>query len=113
MLESNRSNNIEKKILDKINKLEERNDAINKKNKLIDLNKLKKDPELLEVVIDKQEYNEKVENEKVENEKVGRLYCTHCGHLFPKPKIPVDYIITCDKCYRPLDLPKKYYVNHL
>jgi hypothetical protein len=50
--------------------------------------------------------------EKVLNKNSGkRLYCTHCGYLFPKPEIPVNYIITCEKCYRPLDLPKKYYTT--
>ena len=38
-----------------------------------------------------------------------RLTCTHCGEKIPKPNIPVDYIISCDKCFRPLDLPAKYY----
>ena len=39
----------------------------------------------------------------------ARLTCTHCGEKIPKPNIPVDYIISCVKCFRPLDLPAKYY----
>ena len=26
-----------------------------------------------------------------------------------KPEIPVNYIIKCDKCFRPLNLPSEYY----
>jgi hypothetical protein len=40
-----------------------------------------------------------------------RLYCTHCGHKIQKPKIPVSYVIECNKCFRPLDLPSKYYTK--
>lgn len=47
----------------------------------------------------------------VENKvKKERLYCTHCGYVFPKPEIPVNYIITCEKCNRPLELPTHYYI---
>lgn len=52
----------------------------------------------------------KVEKDEKIKTKIERLYCTHCGYLFPKPKLPVNYIITCEKCNRPLDLPKHYYV---
>jgi hypothetical protein len=38
-----------------------------------------------------------------------RLTCTHCGEKILRPNIPVDYKISCYKCFRPLDLPAKYY----
>jgi hypothetical protein len=40
-----------------------------------------------------------------------RLYCTHCGHKIQKPQVQVSYMITCNKCDRPLDLPSKYYTK--
>ena len=43
---------------------------------------------------------------KIESSK-KRLYCTHCGHKFFKPESPINYKITCDKCYRPIELTKK------
>ena len=36
-----------------------------------------------------------------------RLYCTHCGHKFFEPESTINYKITCDKCYRPIELTKK------
>lgn len=48
-------------------------------------------------------------NDKIEI-KIERLYCTHCGYTFPKPEIPVNYIITCEKCTRQLELPSNYYI---
>jgi hypothetical protein len=42
-----------------------------------------------------------------------RLTCTHCGEKILKPNIPVNYIINCDKCFRPFNLPDKYYKNKI
>lgn len=60
--------------------------------------------------VDKNEVKSDLKSDNIKEPKKERLYCTHCGYLFPKPKIPVNYIITCEKCNRPLELPKHYYV---
>ncbi len=53
-----------------------------------------------------------VEEVEIEKNETSKLYCTHCGYTFIKPKIPVNYIIKCEKCNRPLHLHEKYYVKY-
>ena len=103
---------IEKFVENKGNKRNEKNEKnINIPIKFYIIELKMQDNEVEE--IEKVEEVEEIEEiEGALNKNSGkRLYCTHCGYLFPKPEIPVNYIITCEKCNRPLDLPEKYYVN--
>lgn len=43
-------------------------------------------------------------------ENTTMLMCTHCGGKVLKPILPVNYIIHCLECFRPLDLPSTYYI---
>lgn len=85
-----------------LNKLIEKIDKVKKVDKIEKIEKIEK-------IINKSKEKSK---EKTIKPKLERLYCTHCGYLFPKPDLPVNYIITCEKCHRPLELPDKYYLKN-
>ncbi len=102
------------KIVEKFDKkIENRNKKIEriKKNINIPIKSYIIEIKMQENEIEKVEKIEKVEEILNKTSGKNRLYCTHCGYLFPKPEIPVNYIITCEKCYRPLELPKEYYTT--
>jgi rubrerythrin len=99
-------------INDEINEIEIDND---KEKELIQKNKDKNET-VKDGIKDSNDDNKKdhidtIELKKIstKKDKIPKLFCTHCGYTFPKPKIPVDYIITCEKCNRPLELPDHYY----